>query len=224
MNRQSLLGEHRELHGLYSILVQGKKGYSRHPETQRWVGSESGLARRHAVLVAEMGIRGYSHRSPIAETRCVIQWPEVFVTPPQLQYDLLKSKYQHRPPGRIPLAQNAQQLWAQHKYSVMARDPATCRAIGRRVAQMRHCSDCSALAKDLTLILRETPKNGRLVNVLEHMWGHVSDEATDDDRKTAEISTADLLCKTVELAARLPEPYLMASTALSDLAVYIHTA
>lgn len=146
------------------------------------------------------------------------------MTPPLLQYDLLKSKYQHRPLGRIPLARNAQQLWAQHKYSVMARDPATCRAIGRRVARMRDYFDCTALAEDLTLILRETPTSGRLGNALEHMWGHVSDEATDDDRRAVKISTADLLCKTVQLAARLPEPYLMASTALSDFAVFIDIA
>ena len=45
LNRQSLLGEHRELHGLVSILVHGKRGYSRHPETVRWA------ARRGAQVV-----------------------------------------------------------------------------------------------------------------------------------------------------------------------------
>ena len=38
LNNQSLLGEHRELHGIVSILVNKKKGYSQHPETKRWVG------------------------------------------------------------------------------------------------------------------------------------------------------------------------------------------
>ena len=33
LNRGSLLGEHRELHGLHSIIVNGKKGYANHPET-----------------------------------------------------------------------------------------------------------------------------------------------------------------------------------------------
>ena len=37
LNRQSLLGEHRELHGIVSIIRDNKKGYSRHPETLRWV-------------------------------------------------------------------------------------------------------------------------------------------------------------------------------------------
>ena len=38
LNRQSLLGEHRELHGIVSIILNIKKGYSKHPETIRWVG------------------------------------------------------------------------------------------------------------------------------------------------------------------------------------------
>ena len=38
LNRQSLLGEHRELHAIVSIIKNNKKGYSRHPETLRWMG------------------------------------------------------------------------------------------------------------------------------------------------------------------------------------------
>ncbi|MGH8274795.1 MAG: pyrimidine dimer DNA glycosylase/endonuclease V [Gammaproteobacteria bacterium] len=65
LNRQSLLGEHRELHGLYNILTQNKRGYSRHPETLRWVGAADALAWRHALLGAEMRLRGYVDRRPL---------------------------------------------------------------------------------------------------------------------------------------------------------------
>jgi hypothetical protein len=58
LNRGSLLGEHRELHGLYTILTEGKRGYSRHPETLRWVGALEGRCWRHAHQVAEMTLRG----------------------------------------------------------------------------------------------------------------------------------------------------------------------
>jgi hypothetical protein len=37
LNRQSLLGEQREPHGIVSLIVNGKKGYSRNPETRRWL-------------------------------------------------------------------------------------------------------------------------------------------------------------------------------------------
>lgn len=63
--RQHLLGEHRELHGLWNVITQGKTGYSRHPETVRWVGRTRALWRRHEDLVAEMDRRGYTHASPL---------------------------------------------------------------------------------------------------------------------------------------------------------------
>ena len=63
--RQHLLGEHRELHGLWNILTQGKRGYSAHPETLRWVGKLAALHARHERLVEEMHERGYRHASPL---------------------------------------------------------------------------------------------------------------------------------------------------------------
>jgi hypothetical protein len=65
--RKHLLGEHRELHGLWNILTKhgGKGGYSQHPETLRWVGKEKALFLRHEALVLEMSRRGYQHSSPL---------------------------------------------------------------------------------------------------------------------------------------------------------------
>ena len=63
--RQHLLGEHRELHALWKILTENKKGYSRHPETLRWVGKEKALFLRHEALVEEFSRRGYSHHTPL---------------------------------------------------------------------------------------------------------------------------------------------------------------
>lgn len=65
--RKHLLGEHRELHGLWNILTKhkGKGGYSKHPETLRWVGKTAALYARHEQLVREMVRRGYQHHSPL---------------------------------------------------------------------------------------------------------------------------------------------------------------
>ncbi|MCC7500280.1 pyrimidine dimer DNA glycosylase [Candidatus Nomurabacteria bacterium] len=65
--RKHLLGEHRELHGLWNILTKhkGKGGYAHHPETKRWVGKNKALYLRHEKLVQEMTRRGYEHRSPL---------------------------------------------------------------------------------------------------------------------------------------------------------------
>jgi hypothetical protein len=63
--RNHLLGEHRELHAVWSILTKDKKGYSRHPEVLRWKGKLKALYLRHERLVAEMSKRGYVHKSPL---------------------------------------------------------------------------------------------------------------------------------------------------------------
>jgi hypothetical protein len=60
-----LLGEHRELHAIWSILTTGKAGYARHPETLRWSGRLAALHARHAAQVAEMACRGFRHASPL---------------------------------------------------------------------------------------------------------------------------------------------------------------
>jgi hypothetical protein len=67
--RQHLLGEHRELHGLWNILTVhgGRGGYSRDPETLRWVGKTRALFDRHQTLVEEMALRSYRHQSPLDE-------------------------------------------------------------------------------------------------------------------------------------------------------------
>jgi hypothetical protein len=53
------------------------------------------------------------------------------------------------------------------------------------------------------------------------MWGHVADRATADETRRARRSVAALLAMTQELAMRLREPYLVASTALGELGAYV---
>lgn len=63
--RSHLLGEHRELHAIWSVLTNGKAGYAKHPETVRWHGRLAALHERHEKLVQEMTGRGYRHNSPL---------------------------------------------------------------------------------------------------------------------------------------------------------------
>lgn len=220
LNRQSLLGEHRELHGLLSILRNGKTGYARHPETLRWVAARSGLALRHRQLVAEMRLRGYMDRTPIRCAPFRAAWPASFVTDPAEQVVLLRRKYVGRDKGRIALPRSPQELWAQHKYSVLARNPETYKSLGRTIARTRPNAPLSTLARDLIAILREPPSEGRLTNAVEHMWGHVSDRATAEETVVARRSPCDRLACTQRVAWRVREPYLLSSTALSELAVW----
>ncbi len=69
--RNHLLGEHRELHALWTILTEDKKGYRNHPETKRWVGKLKALYIRHELLVSEIMSRGYQHKSPLDKSKAV---------------------------------------------------------------------------------------------------------------------------------------------------------
>lgn len=67
--RQHLLGEHRELHAIWSVITQGKKGYAHHPETERWREALFGLWYRHEDQKEEMAKRGYKHHSELVSGR-----------------------------------------------------------------------------------------------------------------------------------------------------------
>ena len=73
LNDKSLLGEHRELHGIVSVVRNHKRGYSRHPETLRWSRFLESLAIRHALLaVFHMWgyVSGYSTMTPTETALC----------------------------------------------------------------------------------------------------------------------------------------------------------
>lgn len=91
--RKHLLGEHRELHAIWSVLTRNKKGYSKHPETLRWKGKLKALYKRHDRLVSEMKTRGYNHNSPLDKTLATgkaVQ--DEYVDSPKKQLLILKKK------------------------------------------------------------------------------------------------------------------------------------
>lgn len=93
--RKHLLAEHRELHGLWNILTKHgvKGGYSKHPETLRWVGKTRALYERHESLVREFEKRGYKHLSPLDKKLAKGQGgQEVFINTIAEQREILKEK------------------------------------------------------------------------------------------------------------------------------------
>ena len=89
--RQHLLGEHREIHAIHSVLKNGKVGYSKHPETLRWKGKLDALKKRHDIVAKEMTLRGYNHRSNI-DLIGDSSYQDVFLEQPDSQIDLLIKK------------------------------------------------------------------------------------------------------------------------------------
>jgi Pyrimidine dimer DNA glycosylase len=91
--RQHLLGEHRELHAVWSIITGEKRGYAKHPETLRWHGRLRALYLRHESLVTEMTRRGYKHGTPLDEALATgSEVQEDYVDPPEEQERLLREK------------------------------------------------------------------------------------------------------------------------------------
>jgi hypothetical protein len=93
--RRHLLAEHRELHGLWNILTkhQAKGGYSKHPETLRWVGKQKALFNRHEQLVMEFMLRQYQHHTPLDKRLAIgIGQQTVFINSPVEQKLILKQK------------------------------------------------------------------------------------------------------------------------------------
>jgi hypothetical protein len=221
LNDRSLLGEHRELHGIVSILSNHKQGYSRHPETLRWTGCGWALRQRHRLLRAEMSLRGFRDHTPVRLRANAGIWPSAYIDPPCAQYAILRRKYVGKAVGRIPLPNNTQELWAQHKYSVLARNPRRYAAIGKMIATTRGQDGFRDLALELTDLLRTPPESGRLMAAVQHMWGHVSDRSPKSPGPAAMRDPRALLMRVQALANTSRERFLLASTALSELQAWI---
>ena len=217
LNRQSLLGEHRELHGIVSIIKYNKKGYSKHPETLRWIGYDWALKQRHKLLVAEMNLRGYIDKSPVLLRSKPGIWPEQYIDSPARQLSILKEKYKTLEFGRIPLPKNAQQFWAQHKYSVMARDISAYKNIGKWLTSKSGSKELPKVAIEISSILRNAPEQRLIENTLLHMWGYVSEYSSISGKELASLNMQQLLYKIQQLSLFNNIKYLTESTSLSEL-------
>jgi hypothetical protein len=219
LNRQSLLGEHRELHGIVRILTDNKKGYARHPETLRWTGRGWALRQRHRLLASEMKLRGYHDRSPVLTRSAPGRWPQRYIDTPAAQFRLLADKYVGRQGGRIALPTTAGQLWSQHKYSLLARNPSLYSTLGRKVAA--NGCEFDALATLLVEQLRQAPTMGGIRNALQHMWGYVADNHNGRRADTAAWSAARLLGEIQRRVVAGGSTYLLSSTALAELMAWL---
>lgn len=91
--RNHLLGEHRELHVMWVVITEKKKGYSKHPETIRWKGKLKAMYLRHEELVKEMNHRGYHHKSPLDKRKGIGKSKQdIFVDLHSEQIEILKQK------------------------------------------------------------------------------------------------------------------------------------
>jgi len=221
LNTELLLSEHRILHETVAILTARKPGMINSQETSRWFGFGWALRQRHRLLVAEMNLRGYADITPVLTRSGKESWPDLERDEPIAQLQMLADLYVEQGPGRIPLPANAHELWAQHKYSVLARNQAAYRRIGKRVAGYRRNDDFADLAFQLTQAMRKAPTESGARNALQHMWGHVSGDGDAAVTGMLMQSPVGLLREIQHRAIEQREPYLMASTALGELQAWM---
>ncbi|GEK46973.1 hypothetical protein HPA02_12560 [Bisbaumannia pacifica] len=126
-----------------------------------------------------------------------------------------------RTPGRLPPPLQAQRLWRQHKYSVMARSPRRYRQIGREVAALPRGVLPTALALELSEWLLTAPTPGGLRNAVQHLWGYVAEVAPPARGEVDGWTSARLLRETRDRALHSRQPYLLESTALGELAAWL---
>jgi hypothetical protein len=94
LSRQSLLGQHAEIHAIYSIITGGKKGYASHPETMRWKERLPEPERRHALTVKEMTCGPWATTAPSRQGLFKdSSVSKAYVDMPVEQFAILKQKY-----------------------------------------------------------------------------------------------------------------------------------
>ena len=220
LNNESLFIEHDEIQKLYSIILNNKKIYQNDPEIKRWSKHLGALSIRHSLIISEMTLRGFwSSNSSIKLDNKKNIWPHQYIHEPKQQFDILFSKYKNKKSGRIPLPTSGQNLWSQHKYSVMARNLNEYKKIGRYLSNIKPNQCFSSLSKDLTELLREKPDLGGIRNSLHHMWGYFKNYNFNVDVDSLDL---DSLLSHIQICAyKKKDLYILGSTALSELRVWI---
>ena len=222
LNTGLLQSEHRILHETVAILTARKPGMINSQETSRWFGFGWALRQRHKLLVAEMNLRGYADITPVLTRSGRESWPDLERDEPIAQLQMLADLYLEQESGRIELPASADQLWAQHRYSVLARNPALYRRIDKRVAGYRRNDDFADLAFQLTRAIRKPPTEKGISNALQQMWGYVSGDADPAGQEMLAQKPVRLLREIRHRAIEQREPCLMASTALGELQAWMN--
>jgi len=114
-------------------------------------------------------------------------------------------------------------FWAQHKYSIMARDQNLYHDIGKKIVNIKQFDSYEDLIQKITFSLNTAPSEGGIRNAIQHMWGYISKfyHSENKDLKINELPSSILLSIIQEYSYRFKIEYLLHSTALSELMAWI---
>lgn len=225
LSNRNLLGEHAEIHALHSIISDNKKGYSRHPETKRWVRNLNQLILRHNLTVKEMTLREFKHNSPLQcsgkiQVSCRKNGLS-YVNLPADQFAILHKKYSLKEQaGRIPLPKYGSEFWAHHKYSVMARGYQYYKDIQKYIRN-RHIfpveQENDLIEKILNYLKLEISASA-LDNVILHLWGYFKEIASAGEKEYFfNLRNHMIKLNTLfDMAQKYQKDYLLHSTIFAD--------
>ncbi len=235
LSRQSLLGQHAEIHAVHAVIIDQKKGYSAHPETRRWREKPDLLKRVHDLTVLEMKLRGFNHNSPFPENPfygeefcgkegAAEEYVPLYVDRPSEQVLILLEKYQQRQQeGRIPLPKNIFNFWAHHKYSIMARGYNCYKEIQVLLNENGQYSipETSFKLEKIMDMMNLPVTVPALKNTLDHLWGYFkrtagSEEKEEHMQKKEEGLLPELIPYIYKLALKYDCFYLQHSTIFAD--------
>ena len=228
LSTQSLLGEHAEIHAIYSIISKKKSGYSMHPETRRWKEHLEFLVIRHNLVLKEMVLRGFNHNSPCPSDKSIeskIDHVPSYIDLPEVQFEILQKKYKQKDQrGRIPLPRTGSEFWFHHKYSVMARGYQSYLDIQKF---MRNRKDYPiGQEHDFIRIVQIYMEKQMIIkalnNVTEHLWGYTKNKANLQEKKDF-FNLPDSIKKLnylFRMAEKYQQNYLLHSTIFADFLPY----
>ncbi len=133
------------------------------------------------------------------------------------EFYILNDRYKEKN-GRIYLPNNAQDLWRQHKYAIMARNINLYKEIGKRVSS-ENCFD--ELTDILVYELRKRPKKSGIFNALQHMWGYISEYSEIKKIDVNSLSLYELFLEVQQSTLKSKESYLSQQVALSEFEIWI---
>lgn len=228
LSRQNLLGEHAEIHALYSIITNNKKGYCHHPETKRWMDNIDLLIIRHNLLVKELALREFKHHSPLNFLNYSpignLENYHWLVDLPSKQFTILQEKYHKRNQrGRIPLPNFGTEFWAHHKYSIMARGYQYYKEIQHFLSNrpVFFITDDDELIFKVLDMMKRPISPLALRNVVLHLWGYFKNQATpiEKDNFFNLYLSSEKIRFLYLLSEKYQKSYLLHSTIFADFLV-----
>lgn len=215
LNKNQLVAEHRELHGIMQMVERGYPVRSdMDPHIANWLQAPQAIAWRHSLVAEEMRLHEIAHKSPIDSFRTPVEWPpfskEITLS---MQFDQVNALAHD---ARLVIPNETETLIQQSAFSVMARDPALYKYLQQESHHGRLVM--TELLKEVSEIVRKPVQVEVYERVINSMWRYCKQAPEAFTFSSSEHRPARRIRAMQFLAGKYRWPELWQSTALTDLA------